>query len=192
MEQIIKTISTLLDLLYFEVVGPAFLLFARGLDMLLIQPLQFLHVPPFLQVMVIALTTVLVSISLRRLLKVDEKDAAFKAVFTARKAGQDDLCLISDWKSRETFAKAIDDEIDKDFNVYLAERFARHGMVYLLPIFLSLFWLEQVMENNLLWPLPANSYNIPGISIQLVFLLTYCFVLLIYFRITRKRRLSKA
>jgi ABC-type transport system involved in cytochrome bd biosynthesis fused ATPase/permease subunit len=189
MEQLFKTISNLLDFLYFEVISPCFVLVARGLDILLIQPLQFLHIPPVLQIMFIAFLTGMLSMVIRHFLHVEEKEAVFKATFTKKKDAQDDLKLISDWKSRETFAKTIDDDIDQDFNSYLAERFARHGMVYLLPIFLSLFWLENALESSgILFYLPKNRFGVEGIYPQFVFLLTYCLVLVTYFRLRRKKR----
>jgi uncharacterized membrane protein (DUF106 family) len=189
MEQLLKTISSLLDFLYFEVISPAFVLVARGLDMLLIQPLQFLQVPPVLQIIIIALLTGMLSMVIRHLLRVEEKEAAFKAVFTRKKEAQDDLRLISDWKSRETFARTIDNDIDQDFNSYLAERFARHGMVYLLPIFLSLFWLENALESSgILYYLPENRFGVEGIYPQFVFLLTYCLGLVTFFRLRKKKR----
>lgn len=189
MEQLFKTILRMLDFLYFEVISPAFVFVAKGLDMLLIQPLQFLHVPPVLQVMFIAMLSGMLSIAIRRLLRVEQKEAAFKATFTEKKAAQENLRLISDWKSRETYAKTIDNDIDCDFNSYLAERFARHGMVYLLPIFLSLFWLENVLESSgVLYLLPENRLGVEGIYPQFVFLLTYCLVLVTFFRLRKLKR----
>lgn len=188
MENLFITIQNILDFIYFEVISPTFLGIARGLDILIIQPLQLLQIPPALQVMVIAFLTAMLSMVIRNLLGVERKEAAFKANFTAKKAAQDDLRLIRDWKSRETFAKTIDDDIDQDFNSYLAERFARHGMVYLLPIFLSLFWLENALESTgILFYLPENRFGIEGIYPQFIFLLTYCLVLITYFRLRRKR-----
>jgi ABC-type transport system involved in cytochrome bd biosynthesis fused ATPase/permease subunit len=189
MERLLTTIAAFLDLLYFKVISPAFVFVAKGLDMLLIRPLQFLQVPPVLQVMFIALLTVLLSMAIRHLLRVEEKDAVFRANFAAKKAAQDDLQLISDWKSRETFAKTIDQDLDHDFNGYLAERFARHGMVYLLPIFLSLFWLENApLPSTVLYALPDNRFGIQGIYPHSVFLLTYCAALYTFFRLRRKKR----
>ena len=188
MEQLLKTIASTLDFLYFELISPTFVFVARGLDMLLIQPLQFLQVPPVLQIMFIALLTGMLSMVIRRLVHVEEKEAAFKATFTKKKDAQDDLKLISDWKSRETFAKTIDNDIDQDFNSYLAERFARHGMVYLLPIFLSLFWLENVLDSGILFYLPENRFGLKGIYPQFVFLLTYCLALVTFFRLRKKKK----
>ncbi len=191
MEQLLKIITNMLDFLYFELISPVFVFIARGLDMLLIHPLQFLEVPTVLQVMIIAILTGLLSMTIRRLLRVEEKEAAFKATFTQKKEAQDDLKLISDWKSRETFAKTIDKDIDQDFNSYLAERFARHGMVYLLPIFLSLFWLENAsLPTGILFYLPENRFGIQGIYPQFVFLLTYCLTLVTFFRLRRKKKRS--
>ena len=191
MEQVLKTISNVLDVLYFEIISPAFVFVAHGLDILLIQPMQFLHFPPVLQVMFIALLSAMLSMAIRHLLHVEEKEAVFKANFTKKKDAQDDLKLISDWKSRETFAKTIDDDIDQDFNSYLAERFARHGLVYLLPIFLSLFWLENALESSgILFSLPENSFGVQGIYPQFIFLLTYCLGLFMFFRLRKKKRTS--
>ncbi len=190
MEQLLSNISSVLDFLYFELISPGFVFVAKGLDMLFIQPLQFLQIPPVLQIMFIAFLTGMLSMAIRRLVHVEEKEAAFKKTFTQKKDAQDDLKLISDWKSRETFAKTIDNDIDNDFNSYLAERFARHGMVYLLPIFLSLFWLENVLGSTILYSLPENRFAIRGIYPQFVFLLTYCLVLVIFFRMRRNKRKS--
>ncbi len=188
MERLLTTISSVLDFLYFELISPGFALIARGLDMLFIQPLQFLQLPPVLQIMWVAFLSCLLSMAIRRLLRVEEKEAAFKQMFASKKDAQKDLHLISDWKSRETFAKTIDNDIDNDFNSYLAERFARHGMVYLLPIFLSLFWLENVLYTGILFYVPENRFGIQGIYPQFVFLLTYCFVLITYFKVRRKKK----
>ena len=189
MEHLLQTISTLLDLLYSEAVGPFFTFIGRGLDVLLIRPLQMLHIPSVLQVMVIAVLTGMLSLAIRRLMGNEAKDAAFREQFALRKQSQEDLKLIRDWKSRETFAKVIDDEIDHDFNTYLAERFARHGLVYLLPIFLSLFWLEHAVESSgVLIALPQNRFGIQGIHMQFVFLLTYCAVLFMVFLVRRKHQ----
>ena len=187
-EQLLKNMSILLDSLYFEIISPVFIVVAKGLEMLFLQPLQFLQIPPVLQIMFIAFLTGMLSMAIRHLVHVEEKEAAFKSTFTQKKVAQDDLKLISDWKSRETFAKTIDNDIDNDFNRYLAERFARHGMVYLLPIFLSLFWLENVLDSGILFDLPENRFGIQGIYPQFVFLLTYCLVLVTYFRIRRKKQ----
>ncbi len=189
MEQMLNIISNVLNLLYFEIISPVFVFIAGALDTAVIQPLQFLHIPAVLQIMFIALLTGMLSMLIRHLLGAEQKDAAFKELFAVKKEAQNDLKLISDWKSRETFAKSIDDDIDNDFNSYLAERFARHGMVYLLPIFLSLFWLENSpLPNGILYYFPENRFGLQGIYPQFVFLLTYCLVLFTFFKIRGKKR----
>jgi hypothetical protein len=183
MEHLLQTISTLLDLFYSKAVGPLFTLLGKGLDVVLIQPLEFLHIPAALQVALIALLTGLLSIAVRRLMGVEEKEAIFREKFLQGRQVREDLKLITDWKSRETFARVIDDDIDKDFNTYLAERFARHGVIYLLPIFLVLFWLQKALgPSEILFLLPDNRFGIQGIHISFIFLLTYCIFLLAYFR----------
>jgi membrane protein implicated in regulation of membrane protease activity len=187
MEALLKTISTLFDHLYIEFIGPLFTLLVQGLDAVILRPLQFVHLPAILQVIVVGILTALLSVWIRRRMKVDAKEAAFRAAFLAQKAQQDDLKLISDWKSREAYAKVIDDDIDQDFNSYLAERFARYGLIYLLPIFLTLSWLQNaIVPGGVLLPLGENQFNIQGISVNLVFLVTYCSFLIGYFRLRKK------
>ncbi len=189
MEHLLQTISTLLDLLYSKAVGPIFSLIGRGLDIILLRPLQIMHAPAVLQVIIIAMLTGMVSILIRRFMRVEQKDADFREKFTLRKQDRDDLHLIGDWKSRESFAKVIDEDIDKDFNTYLAQRFTSHGVVYLLPIFFVLFWLERaVTTEGFLIMLPQNRFGFQGISFQFVFLLTYCIFLISYFRLRRSQR----
>jgi uncharacterized membrane protein (DUF106 family) len=188
-EHLLQTISTLLDLFYSKAVGPLFTLIGNGLDAVLLQPLQILHVPSPLQVVIIAILTGFLSIAIRSLMRVEEKDEAFRKKFAQGRESREELSLISDWKSRETFARVIDQDIDQDFNTYLAERFARHGIIYLLPIFLVLFWLQKALgSSGILFSLPDNSFGIQGIHVPFVFLLTYCVFLFVFFRRRRKMR----
>lgn len=188
MEPLLKNISTLFDYLYLEILGPLFTLLGQGLDTLILRPMQLLHLPAIMQVMVVGILAGLLSMRIRKWMKVDAKEAAFRQVFLAKKAQQEDLKLLSDWKSRETYAKAIDDDIDQDFNSYLAERFGRYGLIYLLPIFLSLAWLQNaIVPSGVLIPISENKFNIQGISVNLVFLATYCIFLIGYFRLRKKR-----
>jgi Flp pilus assembly protein TadB len=189
MENLLKPFITLLDTLYFGIISPIFSFLSRGLEFVLLEPLRIIQLPPALQVVVVAFFAAALSISIRKLIKVEEKEATFKAQFTAKKAKQEDLHLISDWKSREKFAKAIDDDIDEDFNTYLAGRFSRYGMAYLLPIFMTLFWLDGIITDTFLIALPEST-GYQGISTQIVFLFAYCTALFIYFK-RRKKRLKK-
>jgi len=187
MEGLWQAISALLDNLFFGVISPVFVLLSRGLELLLLRPLQLLQVPSALQVFWLGIVAAALSLALRRLMRAEEKDAAFRAAFLAKKAQQDDLHLISDWKSREKFAKAIDDDIDEDFNSYLAGRFARYGIIYLLPIFLTLYWLSRVISDGpFLIVFPGEPYGIRGLSLNFIFLFSYCLSLFIYFKLRKK------
>jgi uncharacterized membrane protein (DUF106 family) len=191
LDTLLKFLSTGLDAVYMNIISPSFIALQRGLEILVLWPLKVLYIPPLLQVVLIATIVAMVSITIRRYLDVDEKEQAFRKSFTAKKKQQENLQLISDWKSRERFAKAIDDDIDQDFNTYLAGRFSRYGIVYLLPIFLTLGWLDSTFSHSLLIPFKENSRGLVGITTQLVFLLSYCTVMFIFFRL-RKKRTGKA
>lgn len=188
MENVLKPIYALMDTLYFGVISPVFSFISEGLEVILLEPLRMLQLPVALQVVWVAIFAAALSIYVRKLVKVEEKEAAFKKQFTAKRAKHEDLNLISDWKSREKFAKAIDDDIDEDFNTYLAGRFSRYGMAYLLPIFMTLFWLDGIITDTFIIALPEST-GYQGISTQIVFLFAYCTTLFIYFR-RRKNRLK--
>ncbi len=187
MDSSLNPLSHLLNLLFFHGIGPFFSFVGRGLEWLVLRPLELLQLPPAVQVMVVAALTAALSSGVRRLLGSAKKDEAFRRRFAARKAEQQDLQLISDWKSRETFAKAIDDDIDLDFNTYLAERFARYGLTYLLPIFFTLFWLDHALGTAAASiVLPSNPLGISVISAPTIFLLFYCLALLLFSRLQKK------
>jgi len=183
-----------LDWLFFAVVSPLFAAAGRGLEWFLLKPLDLLGIPVPWQVLVVAMFTALLSMLLRRLARVDEKEKEFKKLFSTKKEKQKDIDAIADWKTRDMFYRTTDNDIDEDFNTYLAQRFARHSAVYLLPIFLSLFWLETVFTNEELAarlgssypiPLPANGYGVEGLSVTFIFLAGYILSLIVLFRARR-------
>lgn len=188
MDNLMQPINTLLDALFFGIINPLFSLLGRGLELILLRPLQMLQFPPALQIVLVAVVTALFSLYLRRLIKVEEKEQDFRKKFIAKKKQQEELHRISDWKSREKFAKAMDDDIDEDFNSYLAGRFARYGVAYLLPIFLVQYWLESFTSYTIVIVLPENSFGLSGIPVLVVFLVSYCLSLLFYFKILRKKK----
>ncbi len=190
MESLLSFFSSLLDTLFYGAIVPLFSLISSLLEMIILRPMQLLHLPPALQVALIALLTALLSISLRKLVKAEEKDRIFKEKFIAKKKQQEELHRITDWKSREKFAKAMDDDIDEDFNTYLAGRFARYGIAYLLPIFLVLYWLDVTTVYTTVINLPGDSQNITGIPVMVVYLTIYCACLFSYFTL-RKRKLKR-
>ena len=152
--------------------------------------MQMVHLPPAMQVVVVAVLTASLSLFLRKMVKAEEKDRIFKEQFTAKKKQQEELHRITDWKSREKFAKAMDDDIDEDFNTYLAGKFARYGIAYLLPLFLVLYWLTITTGYTTVIELPDNSQNITGIPVMVVFLVSYCAWLFGYFTL-RKKKLTR-
>ena len=191
MDMLYSLVMYLLDVLYLRLISPLFTLAGRGLELVLLRPLELIGLSAQLQVVGIALATVALSLTIRRLLRVEEKEARFQQAFAARHGQHDDLHLVSDWKSREAMARVIDDDLDIQMNTYLAERFARYGTSYLLPPFLTLFWLQTTLQ-------PAQmAVGVPGwpagpqVSGQFLFLLTYVLGLLSFFqgrRIWRRRR----
>ena len=189
MEQLLKTISSLLDSLYFEVISPGFVLVAKGLDILIIQPLLFLHIPPVVQIMFIAFLTGMLSMAIRHLIGVEKKEAVFKATFTKKKDAQDDLKLISDWKSGKPLPRP---------STTISTRTSTATWPNVLPgmawcIYCRYFlvcsgWKMLWNRPDILFYLPENRFGVVGIYPQFVFLLTYCLVLFTYFRLRRKKR----
>ena len=190
MDSLLAFFSSLLDTLFYGAIVPLLSLIGSLMELVILNPMQLMHLPPAMQVILVALLTASLSLMLRRLVKADEKDRMFKENFIAKKKQQEELHRITDWKSREKFAKAMDDDIDEDFNTYLAGRFARYGIAYLLPIFLVLYWLDVTTGYTTVINLPGNSTHMSGIPVMVVFLATYCVCLFGYFTL-RKRKLKR-
>jgi len=194
-----ESLNCILDWLYYDCIAPLFHLTGRLLSLILIQPLVSLHVPLWLHVALIAILTACFSFSLRRLLKVDEKVKHFNDLFGEKRRRQQDLQFISDKYSREALYKVTDDDLNNDFNTYLAHHYARYVTVYMLPVCLVLAWLNTVfseaMISNLLGRsfvlnVPANDYGISGLSVTFIFLLTYVLSLIVGFQFLRWRKRS--
>lgn len=179
---ILEKITGGLDWLFAALVFPVFVGIAQGLDVLVLRPLSFLNVPIVLQTIIIAALTGCLSLAIRSLVKVEREEGLFREMFKDKRIKQQNIELISDWKTRDTFYRTTDSDIDDDFNTYLAQRFARHTAAYLLPIFLVLYWLETALPKEKLvqlvggpyaLPLPANGYGIEGLSVPFIFLVAY-------------------
>ncbi len=195
MDKIWQNIRELLDAIYFHVIAPFFGISSRGLEFLILKPLNFLGFPPFLQVAVIGLMVGSVSVYTKRLLRVEEKEEAFRKAFAAKKAEQENFKLLDDWKAKKLLYETSDQELDEMYNTYISQRFAWFGMVYLLPIFLSLYWLDNEFSAERLidlhgspfvMPLPDNPLGLPGLSVPLVFLIFYLFPVLLFKRLFRR------
>lgn len=195
----VELFVTILDRFFEFWIVPMFAFFSRGLESVFLKPLDFLQVPVAFQVMVVGLLTALLSLLLRRWLRVEEKEQNFTKAFSAKKDSQKNFRLLPDWKAREVFFRASDNELDEDFNTYLAQRFARHGMVYLLPIFFVLFWLDNVLPKEELIRriggpytimLPKNSYGVEGLPVPFVFLAAYVLSLLCVASLRKGRKIK--
>jgi len=173
-----ELLLTLADALFVYVITPLFRGAGEGLAWLVLKPLALLHAPTWAQVVIVAGGTVAVSRFIRRLLRVEEKEAAYRRAFAEKKAQQAPLASLPDWKVRDALYRASDQEIDEGFNEYLAMRFAWYGLMHLLPIFLTLFWLERYLApvlpaENMVVVFSGNSGEVRGLSVPAVFLAVY-------------------
>jgi len=161
------TINKLLDQLCFGLIEPLFVLAGRVLDAAILTPLDVLHVPQPLQVMVIASLTGLLSLFLRGRVGLEKNECFFRRSFAVRKKEQQS-CMetVSDDKAREIIQQIGDNDLDTLYNNYLARRFVENGMAYMLPVLTVLLWLEKAF--------PAG----PGSTVPL-YLATYFLTLFI-------------
>ena len=192
-----ERLNYILDRLYYDGIAPLFQMLGHLLSLIFIDPLVYLHVPMGLHVVLLAVLTACFSFFLRYLLKVEEKVHHFNALFAEKRRRQQDLQLISDKYSREALYRVTDDELNSDFNTYLALHYARYVTVYMLPLFLVLAWLNTVFTETMLlnllgrpflFKVPENSYGISGLSVTFVFLLTYVLSLIVGFQWLRWRK----
>jgi hypothetical protein len=128
---------------------------------------------------------------------VDQKVRRFNELFAEKRRRQQDLQMIPEKYSREALYRITDEELNSDFNTYLAHHYARYVTVYMLPIFLVLAWLNSVFDTALLTsrygsiyivPFPANGLGVAGFSVTSLYLLTYVVCLIVGFQILRRRR----
>ncbi|MEA3546787.1 MAG: hypothetical protein U9R66_03915 [Thermodesulfobacteriota bacterium] len=199
MDIVIEKLIFMADWLFESLITPFFSLIGRGLELGLLKPLDFFHIPIIGQVVFVAVLSALLSWTLRHWLKMDEKDHKFKQGFEQERIKQQDIDLISDWKSRDALYRFTDKELDEDFNTYLAGKFARFMQVYMLPLFLVLFWLDDVVFSQAvllerlgtfyLIDFSDKGWSVQGINLYGVFLLAYVISLIVLFRI-KKQRLS--
>ncbi|MBC8316649.1 MAG: hypothetical protein H8E41_02000 [Desulfobulbaceae bacterium] len=187
MDTLIQQFIFILDWFFESLISPFFTLIGMGLEWIIIKPLMVLHVPVLWQVILVAVATALLSRLLRRWMKVVQRDQLFKEKFTAQRLQQKNIDLLNDWKARDSLYRYTDNEIDEDFNTYLAQRFARHMQVYMIPLFLSQYWLSTVFPSEklisqfgspYLIDLSDKGWAMQGVSITVVFLLAYVFTLI--------------
>ncbi len=189
-----------LDILFVRVIAPIFSAIGTLLYLILLKPLELLQLPIFLQVLIIGGLTGILSIYIKKMLRVTEKEQAFFEKFEKMKAVQKNFDLMEDWKARKVLYEASDKEIDEEYNTFIAQKFSHFGMVYLLPIFLTLFWLDTVYPASRLEALnglpytiifPSQPFGLPGLSVPVTFFIGYIFVHLAWSRINKKRNKNR-
>ncbi len=188
-----------LDWLMLGVLTPLFSGASHLLQFVIIHPLETVGAPLWLQVTLVALITAAISIFIRKLLRVDEKEAAFQKAFLERKQAQELIGKIDDWKKQAVLYDASDNELDEKFNEYLAQRFARYGLTYLMPVFFALFWLDHIPsvvklkeETGAVFIIafPGSVKGVSGISLPLLFMTVYLLAIFIYFRLKPKIKIE--
>lgn len=204
MFSILDKITGVLDWIFTAIVSPVFTTIGQGLELVLLKPLDLLNIPVALQTIFIAALTGCLSLAIRKLVEVEKHEGLFRKKFQEKRTSQKNIDLLSDWKTRDALYRTTDNDIDADFNTYLAQRFARHTAVYLLPIFLVSFWLENAFPKGQLQQLtggpyalalPENGYGIEGLSVSVLFLAAYVGSLIFLFNVGKRmtaRRSSKS
>lgn len=198
MDLITTQVNAIFDWIFAGMVVPLFSTASHLMELVLLSPLDALHIPFWLEITVIASLTAFLSLLIRRHLKIDEKEAAFQEAFAARKEAQELIKDLDDWKKQSVLYDASDKQLDEEFNTYLAQRFSRYGLTYLMPVFLMLFWLDRVRPaceleartgSPFAVPLPQNCFGIPGISVPLLFLAVYLAWIAAYFKFRNRAKI---
>ncbi len=188
-------LDSLLNGLYYGLIAPFFRFCAGVLTLVLIRPMTLLHLPPWLQVGVVAVLVALFAFWMRRLLRVDERIEEFNRRFAEKRKQQQELRHIPDKYSRDALYRTTDEELNQEYNTFIAYHYARYVMIYMLPLFLVLAWLNAVFSGPWLVArygrpylvvLPDNSFGIGGLSVTFIFLLVYILTLIVGFRIRRR------
>ncbi len=190
-----QIVNTILDAIYYGVLQPLFLGIRDLLDLVFLDSLSALSVSQSGQVVVVAICTVLLAFCLRNLLNVEAKEKVFRTKFTAQKAERDTISVIPDHKSRDALYTSADMSIDEDFNTYLAQHYFRYILIYLLPLFLVMAWLNSSLDERVLpvvsgqaylFLLPSQPLGMQGVSVTLIFLVSYIVSLLVGFQLKKR------
>lgn len=189
-----QTLNKLLDTVFYNIVSPAIIGIRNILDFIFLTTLSSLHVPLSGQVLIVSICTVLFAFLLRRILKVDEKNRKFKQQFIVQKEKRDIIKIVEDKKVRDAMLQSADQSIDEDFNTYLAQHYFRYVLVYMLPVFLVMAWLNTSLDKTILpmaegqsylFLLPSKPLGMDGVSVTLLFLSSYVLFLIIGFRLKK-------
>jgi len=190
-----ETVNTILDLVFYKGIQPLILFIKDLLDIVFLRSLTLLSVPYWAQVVFIAICMVLLAFGLRKWLNVERKEKIFRKKFVAQKTKRDTITIIPDKRNRDAMLSSADQSIDEDFNTYLAQHYFRYVLVYLLPIFLVMSWLNNSLDEQILpvvsgqtylFLLPSHPLGMQGISVTLLFLSSYIFFLIAGFQLKKR------
>jgi len=194
-----EIVNTLLDNIFYEGIQPLILFVRELCDLVLLGTLSFLGLSYGMQVVIIAIATVLFAFLLRKWLNVEEKERVFRRKFVAQKAERDTIAMVPDKRNRDAMFASADGSIDEDFNTYLAQHYFRYVLIYLLPLFLVMAWLNSSLDERVLpvvsgqtylFLLPTRPFGMEGMSVTLLFFLSYISSLIIGFQL-KKRLFNK-
>lgn len=195
------TLNRLLDWLFFSFIMPVFNTIGQVLYFMLLKPLILLNIPIWIQICLIAVVTVAFAFWLRRILEMSKKTKKFTQAFTEQRRPQDNFKLIKNIDHRRAMYESSDHELNDTYNSFLAGHYARYVMIYLLPIFLIMEWLNNIYSAEVLisktgYPFvmnaPKNDSGIEGFSVTFFFLVSYIISLIIGFIIRHRLQRSNA
>jgi len=190
-----QIVNSILDAIYYGILQPLFLGVKNLLDFIFLDGLALLSVPPSGQVMVVAVCTVFFAMCIRSVLDLENKDRVFRKKFTAQKAQRDTISIVPDLQQRDALFTSADQSIDEDFNTYLAQHYFRYVLIYLLPLFLVMAWLNTSLDDRVLpvvsgqpylFLLPSHPFGMQGVSVTLLFLLSYIAALIAGFQLKKR------
>ncbi len=189
-----QTYHDILDFIFYRVIYPVLLFIRQIFDGIFIGSMSLLSIPYSYQVVIIAICTVCFAFALRKWLDVEAKEKIFRTKFVAQKAKRDDIAIVPDKKDRDAMYTSADQSIDEDFNVYLAQHYFRYVLIYLLPLFLVMAWLNDSLNEQVLITISGHSYlfltpshpmGMEGVSVTLLYLLSYVFFLIVGFQVKK-------
>lgn len=190
-----QTLNSILDTVFYNLISPVILFVRNLLDLIFLGTMSAFHISLSGQVIIVSASTVLFAFFLRWFLKVEEKNRKFNDKFKALKEKRDTIKVIDDEKVREAMLESADQSIDEDFNTYLAQHYFRYVLVYMLPVFLVMAWLNSSLDKTVLpvvegqtylFTLPSKPLGMNGVSVTLLFLSTYVMFLIFGFQIQKR------
>ncbi len=187
--------NSILDSLFYGVIEPLFFFIRDGFDLVFLKTLSFLQISPAGQVVILAFLTAVLAFALRKWLHVEEKNKKFRKDFIREKKRRDTIGIVKEKKIRDAMYESADQSIDENFNTYLAQHYFQYVLVYLLPLFLVLAWLNSSFDKNVLPTAEGKTYlfllaskplGMQGVSVTLLFLLSYILFLILGFQLKRR------